>query len=96
MKQFLLLAVPSHQVARDALFQAAGDRLVAAHLMEHVSWIREASQMQGQPAASKVYCVPHAYRLLEAEWKVLIAEMKIDLVEMTSVSIRELVRELQP
>ena len=51
--------------------------------------------MEAYPAASKVYCVPHAYRLLDDEWKILIADVRIDLVELTSVSIRELIRELR-
>ena len=95
MKQFLLLALPSQQLARDTLLQSADDRLIAMHLLEHIAWVREASQMEGHPAASKVYCVPHAYKFLDDEWKILVAEMRIDLVEITSVSIRELTRELQ-
>jgi len=60
-----------------------------------VTWVREASQMEAYPTAGKVYCVPHAYRLLDDEWKVLIADVRIDLVELTSISIRELIRELR-
>jgi hypothetical protein len=95
MKQFLLLALPSQPLARDTLLRSADDRLIATHLLEHITWVREASQMEGHPAGSKVYCVPHAYKFLDDEWKVLVAEMRIDLVEITSVSIRELLRELQ-
>jgi len=95
VRRFLLLALPSQQLARDTLTAAASDRLIAAHLLEHVAWVSEAGQMEAYPTASKVYCVPHAYGLLDDAWKVLIADMRIDLVELTSISIRELVRELR-
>src|SRR5882757_720605 len=84
VKRFLLLTLPSQQLARDTLSAAVGDRLITAHLLEHVSWVREASQMEAHPTASRVYCVPHAYRLLDDKWKVLIADVRIDLVELTS------------
>jgi hypothetical protein len=95
MKQFLLLALPSQQLARDTLLRSADDRLIAMHLLEHIIWVREASQIESHATASKVYCVPHAYKFLDDEWKILVAEMRIDLVEITSVSIRELMRELK-
>jgi hypothetical protein len=94
-KRFLLLALPSHYAVRAALSQAADDRLIAAHLMEDLTWVRDASQMADHPAGSKIYCAPYAYKLLDDAWKIQVAEMKIDLVELNSVSIKELINELR-